>query len=491
MGKTILTLTAIAIFIVLLSACQATPDEPVVIQKDLEQMIEKATKEDDTQQDTSLAACLNAPEIYTTSFDGYNGGLSVNVNATVTVPDSDGISVVRIGRHEFTQEEADKMMEVFLQGATLYEVDQSLTKEEIQEKLVTYYGMRDGSIPMNMDGENPNDTEKLEQSIQMYEEMLADAPDTNVPIPADTKFHARGTDEIQSEIQVIEGTANVNEKRTYLFIENHTNRNRIEATFVNAKTQLDIGYSFSPYSYVKNGDLKEIQPPEIFTMTEIEAKNTAENVLEQLGITDMTCVEIGFAVMPDTVTDVMAADIILSPEQLETGKWAYSLKYQRSINGIPITLTSHDGTHVEEEGNVSAPWPYEKLEMIVDETGVVYFHYRSPYDIQETHTKDATLYQFSEIISIFEKMLPITYGYLDEEDTDYCLQVDIREVRLGLMRITEQNSRDTALLIPVWDFIGDVTITPYEGDPYPFSDNRSLITINAIDGTIIDRDLGY
>ena len=26
------------------SACQATPDEPVVIQKDLEQMIEKATQ---------------------------------------------------------------------------------------------------------------------------------------------------------------------------------------------------------------------------------------------------------------------------------------------------------------------------------------------------------------------------------------------------------------------------------------------------------------
>ena len=479
------------VFFTLLAACQATPEQPIVVQKDMEQMIEKATEEDDTQQDVSLAACLNAPEIYTTSFDGYNGDLIVNVNAAVTVPDSDGISVVRINKHEFTQEEADKMMEVFLQGAILYEVDQRLTKKQIQEKLVMYYGMRDGSVPMNVDGENPNDTEKLEQSIQMYEEMLADAPDTNVPIPADTKFHARGTDEIQSEIQVIEGAANVNEKMAYLFIENHTNRNRIEATFVNAKTQLDIGYSFSPYSYVKNGDLKEIQPPEIFTMTEIEAKNTAENVLEQLGIMDMTCVEIGFAVMSDTVTDGMAADIILSPEQLETGKWAYSLKYQRSINGIPITLTSHNGTHHEEEGDVSEPWPYEKMEIIVDETGIVYYYYRSPYSALEIVTEDAALKQFSEIESVFEKMFPIIYGHLDEEGTDYMLQVDITEVQLGLMRITEQNSRDTALLIPVWDFFGDVTIIPYKGDPYQFSDNDSLITINAIDGSIIDRNLGY
>ncbi len=122
---------------------------------------------------------------------------------------------------------------------------------------------------------------------------------------------------------------------------------------------------------------------------------------------------------------------------------------------------------------------------------VSYISYnQSPYDLQETLTEDATLYQFSEIISIFEKMLPITYGYLDEEDTDYCLKVDINRISLGLMRITEQNSRDTALLIPVWDF-GNVTIIPEEGDPYQFADNDSVITINAIDGTIIDRSLGY
>ncbi len=242
--KRIIILITIALVSALVG-CQATP-EKIVIQKDMENLIDKAISEDETQEGGSLVEILKVPAAYTSSFEGYNGELSVSVNAEVTVPNADGISVIRVSKHSFTQEEADEMMNVFLQGATLYEIDYSLTKEEIQSKLITYYGMRDGSIPMNVDGENPNDTEKLEQVIQMYEEMLVDAPDTKVPIPADTKFHASGTDKIQSEIQVIEGTANVNEKVACLFIENFTSRNIIEATFVNAKNA--IGREQSPLS---------------------------------------------------------------------------------------------------------------------------------------------------------------------------------------------------------------------------------------------------
>ncbi len=478
----------------LIAGCQATPDKPVVVQKDLEQMIEKATEEDETQQDTSLAACINTPKKYTTSFDGYNGDLIVNVNAAVTVPESDGISVARIGKHEFTQGEADRLMEVFLQGETLYQVDLSMTREEIQEKLLTYYGMRDGSIPIDMDGENPQDKEKLQQTIEYYEKLLKEAPETKELCPANTTFHAPDT-LINPDAQVIEGTATVNEKASYFYVNNgFFSENNIETVFINAKMHLEGNYSACPYSVLSDGELKDIQIPDSFKMSRTDAQNAAGEVLTKLGITDMTCVSIQYAVMPEEVatgTVVAEPEAVITPQQLETGKWAYCLQYQRSINGIPITLTSHNGTHHEEEGDVSMPWPYEKLEMIVDETGIVYYYYRSPYSALETITEDAALKQFSEIESVFEKMFPIIYGHLDEEGTDYMLKVDITEVELGLIRITEQNSRDTALLIPVWDFFGDVTIIPYEGDPYQFSDNDSLITINAIDGSIIDRNLGY
>ena len=476
-----------------LAGCQATPEQEIVIQKDLEQMIEKAVAQDDTATGASLADSLSVPATYSASINGYNGDLTVNVNATVTVPDSDGISVMRIGKHDFTQEEADKMIEVLLQGETLYEIDLSLTKEEIQEKLIMYYGMRDGSIPLDMDGENPDDGEKLQQVIADYEALLATAPETKEPIAADTLFHTPET-LVNPNAQVIEGTATVNGKAAYLYINNgFFSDNDIEAVFINGKPSLGESYNNCPYSVLSDEQLSGVQIPETFAMSKVDAQSAAEGILDRLGITDMTCVDIQYAVMSeDFATGNVALEpgTVIEPEQIESGKWAYSLQYQRTVNGIPVTLTGHSGHSVSDENDMSVPWPYEHVNIIVDETGVVYFDYLSPCSILDTVTEDATLKQFSEIQSVFEKMFPITYGHLDEEGTDYQLQVEITEVRLGLMRITEQNSRDTGLLVPVWDFFGDVIVIPEEGDPY-LSISDSLITINAIDGSIIERELGY
>lgn len=65
--------------------------------------------------------------------------------------------------------------------------------------------------------------------------------------------------------------------------------------------------------------------------------------------------------------------------------------------------------------------------------------------------------------------------------------MDVREAKLGLMRIKERNSKDTGLIIPVWDFMGT-----YTAEGILFDDDYiSLLTINAIDGSIVDRGLGY
>lgn len=61
------------------------------------------------------------------------------------------------------------------------------------------------------------------------------------------------------------------------------------------------------------------------------------------------------------------------------------------------------------------------------------------------------------------------------------------------MRVKEQNAEGSGLIIPVWDFFGSYYrsddpegTTPQGSDGY-----ESLLTINAIDGSIIDRSSGY
>ena len=73
-----------------------------------------------------------------------------------------------------------------------------------------------------------------------------------------------------------------------------------------------------------------------------------------------------------------------------------------------------------------------------------------------------------------------------EEATEGNVTIDIDSVKLRYTRISEKDSFDTGLLVPVWDFIGTKT------DQYGYEVHDAIImSVNAIDGTVIDKDLGY
>ena len=86
---------------------------------------------------------------------------------------------------------------------------------------------------------------------------------------------------------------------------------------------------------------------------------------------------------------------------------------------------------------------------------------------------------FEDIKEIFEQMVTIANA-TEKVETN----VTVNEVKLRYERISEKDSFDTGLLVPAWDFIGR------KWDDYESHDG-SVLTINAIDGSIIDRELGY
>ena len=68
--------------------------------------------------------------------------------------------------------------------------------------------------------------------------------------------------------------------------------------------------------------------------------------------------------------------------------------------------------------------------------------------------------------------------------------ITVTAVRLGLMRIIEKDNNDTAYLVPVWDFFGTYDS---DGGTLVIGEDgyETLLTINAVDGSVIDRTLGY
>ena len=140
------------------------------------------------------------------------------------------------------------------------------------------------------------------------------------------------------------------------------------------------------------------------------------------------------------------------------------------------------------DSEFGSAWIYERLVFLVNEEGIVYAEWASPLEICDIRVYSCNLLPFSEIQQIFEKMVRVIWQYQAKD----CLSLtcNITEARLELMRVLEQGSTDNGLLIPVWNFYGTRQRSFASGNTDETL-HGIMLTINAIDGSIIDRALGY
>lgn len=489
-----IALCVTVVFALILAACQPTPESEIVPGKDMEQMVSAAIEDEDTNDTLSqtLAEKLKAPSELKETFVSQNGATEFIIDASIMVPVTDAAPIMRVRKHLFTQEEADLMIGLFLGDDPLYTLPNAMTREQIKEKLIEYYGMRDGSIPINVDGEDSNDMERLNEIIASYEKALLTATDTPVLVLASKEFETP-KDANNSNAQRIEGVAKQDNTDVYFSIRNsYPLPNLVRAIYIKANTVEGVTYN-NTAPYYELSDSQSPNVPASFTLTKADAQRTADRALETLGIKDMVCLRASYVVMPDSaqLSGSTWADKTYRSENAADFQWAYKLQYARSYGGVPITITKDDGTGVADEEQYVEPWEYEKLELIVDETGVIGFLDQSPYEVVESVTEHAKLLSFQDIQSVLSTMLPANYAWMDESGDIVSAVINISEIQLGLARITEPNTRDQGLLVPVWDFFGSVSITNEKGDAHLFTKYDSLLTINAIDGSVIDRSLGY
>jgi hypothetical protein len=113
---------------------------------------------------------------------------------------------------------------------------------------------------------------------------------------------------------------------------------------------------------------------------------------------------------------------------------------------------------------------------------------------------------FEDLMKILKKQSLINTAYSGESDSGYITKREffIDRIILGSMVIAKPDNQNEYLTVPVWDFFG-YEVDTYSSD-YPKTDsysldennqrtielpNHSYLTINAIDGSVIDRYLGY
>ena len=207
------------------------------------------------------------------------------------------------------------------------------------------------------------------------------------------------------------------------------------------------------------GDPDEL--PEL-VKNESDAVADADQMLSDLGIRDFSVKN----------TDLVFGDINGKIQK------AYRISYTRTLNGASFNYNYTDldsGLAVDDGKGGKAPvWGTEKMTFIVTDEGVVQFEILDPLDMNETVTEYTKMKDFESIMDIFKRMILIVYANVPEGQVR---TIGIRRIELGLMRILEPDTLDAGVIVPVWDFYGE------GGETY--------LTINAIDGSTIDRSVGY
>lgn len=177
--------------------------------------------------------------------------------------------------------------------------------------------------------------------------------------------------------------------------------------------------------------------------------------------------------------------------QLQTGSerpWTpgyYGLRYTRNINGIPVNVDGYYGVGDDSDYTIGN----ESVWITVNDDGVCWLDYRNPLKTGAVVEENVTLLPFEDIIDVFEKVSILSIQHLEIYEDLVKNVMDVREIRFGYMAVKQSESVGGYYYIPVWDFYG--VYYPNYGQTDLEFDNTPVFTINAIDGTVIDRDLGY
>jgi len=483
----VILLVLVMAFACFTTACQPTPEKPVVVAKgDLEEKITEAP--------------ANSPQTVTTSEkivkSMSKGKLNIEVNATVNVPKADKFPVVKTEPIGFTQEQADKIISVLMQGKPIYDPPEQQTKAELQRQLVYYKAMAESFT----NAAAAAGVKKMDNAIADLEKRIAEAPEKVDLKPATGKFEERvekWDGKIGYEGREIQAVAELGQEyRAQLFINCSKSKKMSSVWF----THQDTFNFYQTYNSLPDGTIAGLK------ISRNDAKALAEKT-----VSDMGC-------------DLKLSTVRLAPQNSRMdnapNKQAYAFFFTREVNGVPTTYDVNDGSMLDapedkKDLQYYEPYPAEQLYMIIDDTGIVELQWVSPSKLTETVSENAAILNADEAMGRFEqqffiKHAPKTKDQANPEDVKNGMITDedikrsdytIDRITLGMMRIPVKDKQGEYMLVPVWDFYGSEKITynkPVQditkGDKGKMITEQtidhsvmSLLTINAIDGSVINR----
>ena len=485
MKRIVCTLPPLLLAAALLSACQPTPEVEPVAQKDSEALIEQVEVAEE-----GVADMAKAPESRHITREltevSQRTGIDITIDADVVLPETDAIPVARVQSGELDMQVMENIWKILANGSGM-----------LEDFPRSYY---EGQASMWMEYREAGNLDKYSSFEEMdaaISELLAEAATKS----AEPVFFPESPMDVMQTGEKLHDTNMYNCYEGYVTFYGWSDQETVYKMGLNVTSvggnrftrDIEMNDELNDYQNsvnplniylpaIERGEFR-VQLPE---RSIEDAQAYAEQLLAELGITDFTCVVARIAPLIPRFFD----------EQQDVCPCAYELLFTRQVAGVNVTyndVTDSGGRLYRDTPDYTPSWGYERIQLLVDDAGVLYMAYPPLYEVTEIVTERAEILSLEEAVASFEQMIGYQYAAYETGQRELCddAYLCIDEIRLGLTRIAEKNAQEQGYLVPSWTFFGHYKLIDFWPDGEGHHGTEAILIVNALDGSIIDPDRGF
>lgn len=447
------------------TGCQDTPTSPVVISK--------ATIK--TELHDNDDAAYSFPTAWKEQVRYSN--FELDIDAKINAVDNTDYYMCEVDIREFTETDVHDFIEKVLPGKQLYEYSDEPTKEEYERTIQEIGKMLAETKEYDPNRYNDIAGEWLDYTGRLTIEMENARLSKKTTIESCRFQH----DDLMFS--------------NYLKIKADTGKDMLSSIVV-VNSEYETSFTYNNYNYAEEPFNYSISCPAQAKRDAYDKAITAgDSFIQSLGLTDYKLFDV--ALTPHGTKSWIFATKENPAGQID---YYYTLYYTQTISGTPVTYVN-DESIIGDKPTKEAYAVHisgESIILQIDDTGVVQFIWNSPITIGKQENR-AKLLPWEKIQETVKKQM----RYEKEADPRYGIiarKYHIDNITLGYA--LTRNKNGGYRLIPVWDFFGTLQqqFEKGKGDAANMDANNvatvdiygvSMLTINAMDGSIIDLAKGY
>ena len=484
--------------LLLLGGCQPTPEVETVPPKDFEALLEKAQASPAAVQVTMVpkAEATAGPEAtsgdrFLWDFYGKTEAFHVTVDAEIVRPEGP-FPIVEVCPGDFDEASAQPFFDVLTEGYALYTAEELETKASLEKQIAEMQQFIDDGLP-GFDGPASKKKDEIKHWKSELDKLkqryltARDEPGTPAtqvqltwrePAKYDTQtsggFLVQSADRKQT-FQVRTNATGAHGKR------NFDSKEAVVLFYNDAALPENAIRAFYQSDAIEDRDI--VPAGSGLSVTPRVAQAQAEALVERLGLTDFAVKDVRLTHAPEEADGLIGVPCYL-----------YSVSFVRMVNGIPV-IRPTDESSSGDEAEPRPSWAYEELAVSLRNKDIYGFVYGGPLIVGKTLVEDAQLMSFDAVMERFDQMVRVKYeGMMADPGWGGIQSMEVRvdRIELSLERVIQPDNIDGGLLVPVWSFFGSILCTRLQDSfNYVYDPTVPFLTLNAVDGTLIDPMKGY